>query len=111
MKTLFFFFLGSSKTPSSWAKETRGRRSSSGHKRSASWGSAEHLREASPSRSDRVGGQLLEVTPAQPTLCSALRWPNSGTSCRSAPVMPRPRQDASSPNPPFQCATPRASLR
>lgn len=37
-------------TPSSWAEETRGRRSGgggSGHKRSASWGSAEHLREAS----------------------------------------------------------------
>lgn len=38
-------------TPSSWAEETRGRRSggggSGGHKRSASWGSAEHLREAS----------------------------------------------------------------
>lgn len=36
-----------SKTPSSWAEETRGRRSVGGHKRSASWGSAEHLREAS----------------------------------------------------------------
>uniref|UniRef100_A0A667Z6Y3 Family with sequence similarity 117 member A n=1 Tax=Myripristis murdjan TaxID=586833 RepID=A0A667Z6Y3_9TELE len=34
-------------TPSSWAEETRGRRSIGGHKRSASWGSAEHLREAS----------------------------------------------------------------
>uniref|UniRef100_A0A3Q0RH28 Family with sequence similarity 117 member A n=1 Tax=Amphilophus citrinellus TaxID=61819 RepID=A0A3Q0RH28_AMPCI len=34
-------------TPSSWAEETRGRRSVGGHKRSASWGSAEHLREAS----------------------------------------------------------------
>lgn len=42
--TCVFF---SSKTPSSWAEETRGRRSSGGHKRSASWGSAEHLREAS----------------------------------------------------------------
>lgn len=40
----FFFFF---KTPSSWAEETRGRRSAGGHKRSASWGSAEHLREAS----------------------------------------------------------------
>lgn len=38
-----------SKTPSSWAEETRGRRSVGGHKRSASWGSAEHLREASTS--------------------------------------------------------------
>lgn len=37
------------KTPSSWAEETRGRRSGGGHKRSASWGSAEHLREASTS--------------------------------------------------------------
>uniref|UniRef100_A0A7N6B1X0 Family with sequence similarity 117 member Aa n=1 Tax=Anabas testudineus TaxID=64144 RepID=A0A7N6B1X0_ANATE len=36
-------------TPSSWAEETRGRRSVGGHKRSASWGSAEHLREASVS--------------------------------------------------------------
>ncbi|XP_034396217.1 protein FAM117A isoform X2 [Cyclopterus lumpus] len=35
-------------TPSSWAEETRGRRSSGGHKRSASWGSAEHLRETLP---------------------------------------------------------------
>ncbi|XP_024249774.2 protein FAM117A isoform X3 [Oncorhynchus tshawytscha] len=32
-------------TPSSWAEETRGRRSVGGHKRSASWGSAEHLRD------------------------------------------------------------------
>nr|XP_020461103.1 protein FAM117A-like [Monopterus albus] len=32
-------------TPSSWAEETKGRRSVGGHKRSASWGSAEHLRE------------------------------------------------------------------
>ncbi|KAM9843031.1 protein FAM117A [Aulostomus maculatus] len=32
-------------TPSSWAEETQGRRSIGGHKRSASWGSAEHLRE------------------------------------------------------------------
>lgn len=37
------------KTPSSWAEETRGRRSGGGHKRSASWGSAEHLREVSTS--------------------------------------------------------------
>lgn len=37
-------------TPSSWAEETRGRRSSSGHKRSASWGSAEHLREVAKLR-------------------------------------------------------------
>ncbi|KAA8585426.1 hypothetical protein FQN60_004120, partial [Etheostoma spectabile] len=34
-------------TPSSWAEETRGRKSAGKHKRSASWGSAEHLREAS----------------------------------------------------------------
>uniref|UniRef100_A0A8D3DWW1 Family with sequence similarity 117 member A n=1 Tax=Scophthalmus maximus TaxID=52904 RepID=A0A8D3DWW1_SCOMX len=34
-------------TPSSWAEETQGRRGVGGHKRSASWGSAEHLREAS----------------------------------------------------------------
>ncbi|XP_037544533.1 protein FAM117A [Nematolebias whitei] len=32
-------------TPSSWTEETRGRRSAGGHKRSASWGSAEHLKE------------------------------------------------------------------
>uniref|UniRef100_H2TWD3 Family with sequence similarity 117 member Aa n=1 Tax=Takifugu rubripes TaxID=31033 RepID=H2TWD3_TAKRU len=38
------------KTPSSWAEETRGRRSSGGHKRSASWGSAEHLREVAKLR-------------------------------------------------------------
>ncbi|XP_034567835.1 protein FAM117A isoform X2 [Notolabrus celidotus] len=37
-------------TPSSWADETRGRRSSVGHKRSASWGSAEHLREVAKLR-------------------------------------------------------------
>ncbi|XP_056870542.1 protein FAM117A [Takifugu flavidus] len=37
-------------TPSSWAEETRGRRSSGGHKRSASWGSAEHLREVAKLR-------------------------------------------------------------
>uniref|UniRef100_A0A8C5HJC9 Protein FAM117A-like n=1 Tax=Gouania willdenowi TaxID=441366 RepID=A0A8C5HJC9_GOUWI len=35
-------------TPSSWAEETRGRRSVGGHKRSASCGSAEHLRETMP---------------------------------------------------------------
>uniref|UniRef100_A0A8C6K9L3 Family with sequence similarity 117 member A n=1 Tax=Nothobranchius furzeri TaxID=105023 RepID=A0A8C6K9L3_NOTFU len=34
-------------TPSSWAEDTRGRRSAGGHKRSASWGSAEHLKEVS----------------------------------------------------------------
>ncbi|XP_068194082.1 protein FAM117B isoform X2 [Antennarius striatus] len=37
-------------TPSSWADETRGRRSGGGHKRSASWGSAEHLREVAKLR-------------------------------------------------------------
>lgn len=37
-------------TPSSWADETRGRRSAVGHKRSASWGSAEHLREVAKLR-------------------------------------------------------------
>ncbi|XP_033826895.2 protein FAM117A-like isoform X1 [Periophthalmus magnuspinnatus] len=37
-------------TPSSWAEETRGRRSASGHKRSASWGSGEHLREVAKLR-------------------------------------------------------------
>lgn len=42
--TVIIFF---SKTPSSWAEETRGRKSAGKHKRSASWGSAEHLREAS----------------------------------------------------------------
>ncbi|XP_071383793.1 protein FAM117A-like isoform X1 [Centroberyx affinis] len=35
----------STQTPDSWADETQSRRSGSGHKRSASWGSAEHLRE------------------------------------------------------------------
>lgn len=39
----------STQTPSSWAEETRGRRRSGGHKRSASWGSAEHLKEVSKS--------------------------------------------------------------
>ncbi|KAL0993274.1 hypothetical protein UPYG_G00105540 [Umbra pygmaea] len=37
-------------TPISWAKEPRGRRSVGGHKRSASWGSAEHLREVAKLR-------------------------------------------------------------
>uniref|UniRef100_A0AAY5L547 Family with sequence similarity 117 member Aa n=1 Tax=Esox lucius TaxID=8010 RepID=A0AAY5L547_ESOLU len=37
-------------TPSSWAEEPRGRRSVGGHKRSASWGSAEHLREVAKLR-------------------------------------------------------------
>ncbi|KAG7504547.1 hypothetical protein JOB18_011714 [Solea senegalensis] len=37
-------------TPSSWAEETQGRRSAGGHKRSASWGSAEHLREVAKLR-------------------------------------------------------------
>ncbi|XP_051572342.1 protein FAM117A-like isoform X3 [Myxocyprinus asiaticus] len=35
-------------TPSSWIEETRGRRGGGGHKRSASWSSAEHLRETMP---------------------------------------------------------------
>ncbi|KAM9457442.1 protein FAM117A isoform 1-T3 [Clarias gariepinus] len=37
-------------TPSSWTEETRGRRGGAGHKRSASWGSAEHLREVAKLR-------------------------------------------------------------
>ncbi|XP_016329790.1 protein FAM117A-like isoform X1 [Sinocyclocheilus anshuiensis] len=37
-------------TPSSWIEETRGRRGGGGHKRSASWGSAEHLREVAKLR-------------------------------------------------------------
>ncbi|XP_034449768.1 protein FAM117A isoform X2 [Hippoglossus hippoglossus] len=37
-------------TPSSWAEESQGRRSAGGHKRSASWGSAEHLREVAKLR-------------------------------------------------------------
>ncbi|XP_068606521.1 protein FAM117A isoform X2 [Brachionichthys hirsutus] len=37
-------------TPSSWSEETRGRRSGGGHKRSASWGSAEHLKEVAKLR-------------------------------------------------------------
>ncbi|KAF1379835.1 hypothetical protein PFLUV_G00180200 [Perca fluviatilis] len=37
-------------TPSSWAEETRGRKSAGKHKRSASWGSAEHLREVAKLR-------------------------------------------------------------
>ncbi|XP_072549738.1 protein FAM117A [Salminus brasiliensis] len=37
-------------TPSSWTEETRGRRGGLGHKRSASWGSAEHLREVAKLR-------------------------------------------------------------
>ncbi|XP_036391346.1 protein FAM117A-like [Megalops cyprinoides] len=32
-------------TPTSWSEEEQGRRVGGGHKRSASWGSAEHLRE------------------------------------------------------------------
>ncbi|KAF7664969.1 hypothetical protein LDENG_00158750 [Lucifuga dentata] len=35
----------STQTPDSWSGKTQSRRSSSNHKRSASWGSAEHLRE------------------------------------------------------------------
>ncbi|XP_012681405.2 protein FAM117A isoform X1 [Clupea harengus] len=37
-------------TPSSWAEDSRGRRGGGGHKRSASWGSAEHLREVAKLR-------------------------------------------------------------
>ncbi|XP_043956208.1 protein FAM117A isoform X2 [Gambusia affinis] len=37
-------------TPCSWTEETRGRRSVGGHKRSASWGSAEHLKEVAKVR-------------------------------------------------------------
>ncbi|XP_034750838.1 protein FAM117A isoform X3 [Etheostoma cragini] len=37
-------------TPSSWAEETRGRKGAGKHKRSASWGSAEHLREVAKLR-------------------------------------------------------------
>lgn len=37
-------------TPCSWTEETRGRRSAGGHKRSASWGSAEHLKEVAKLR-------------------------------------------------------------
>ncbi|KAJ8389974.1 hypothetical protein AAFF_G00112590 [Aldrovandia affinis] len=32
-------------TPSTWSEESRGRRAGVGHKRSASWGSVEHLKE------------------------------------------------------------------
>lgn len=32
-------------TPSTWSDESRGRRAGAGHKRSASWGSAEHLKD------------------------------------------------------------------
>ncbi|KAM3860045.1 protein FAM117A-like [Diretmus argenteus] len=35
----------STQTPESWSDRSQSRRSGSGHKRSASWGSAEHLRE------------------------------------------------------------------
>ncbi|XP_033466521.1 protein FAM117A-like [Epinephelus lanceolatus] len=35
----------STQTPDSWSDKSQSRRSSSSHKRSASWGSAEHLRE------------------------------------------------------------------
>ncbi|XP_008327539.1 protein FAM117A isoform X2 [Cynoglossus semilaevis] len=37
-------------TPTSWAEEIQGRRCVGGHKRSASWGSAEHLREVAKLR-------------------------------------------------------------
>ncbi|XP_057673922.1 protein FAM117A isoform X1 [Corythoichthys intestinalis] len=37
-------------TPSCWAEETQNRRSFGGHKRSASWGSAEHLKEVAKLR-------------------------------------------------------------
>ncbi|XP_061605122.1 protein FAM117A isoform X1 [Phyllopteryx taeniolatus] len=37
-------------TPSCWAEETQARRSFGGHKRSASWGSAEHLKEVAKLR-------------------------------------------------------------
>ncbi|XP_014330912.1 protein FAM117A-like isoform X1 [Xiphophorus maculatus] len=37
-------------TPCCWTEETRGRRSAGGHKRSASWGSAEHLKEVAKVR-------------------------------------------------------------
>ncbi|XP_056143461.1 protein FAM117A-like isoform X2 [Lampris incognitus] len=37
-------------TPRSWTEESRGRKGIGGHKRSASWGSAEHLREVAKLR-------------------------------------------------------------
>ncbi|KAM4535371.1 protein FAM117A isoform 1-T1 [Fundulus diaphanus] len=37
-------------TPCSWTEETQGRKSVGGHKRSASWGSAEHLKEVAKLR-------------------------------------------------------------
>lgn len=37
----------SSQTPDSWSDNSQSRRGSSSHKRSASWGSVEHLREVS----------------------------------------------------------------
>lgn len=61
VKTLKLF-LTCSQTPSSWAEETRGRRSASGHKRSASWGSAEHLREASDVPANKWNTPPLYIT-------------------------------------------------
>ncbi|XP_028843077.1 protein FAM117A-like isoform X2 [Denticeps clupeoides] len=37
-------------TPSSWSEDSRGRRGAGGHKRSASWGSTDHLREVAKLR-------------------------------------------------------------
>ncbi|CAG07240.1 unnamed protein product, partial [Tetraodon nigroviridis] len=63
----------------------------------------------SPSPGSHPG--VSDPDPAQASLFCPPRWPNSGTSCRSAPATPRPLQDTSSPNPRSQRVTPRASLR
>ena len=51
----------SPQTPSSWAEDSRGRRGGGGHKRSASWGSAEHLREVSFSPQGPPPGPVLNL--------------------------------------------------
>uniref|UniRef100_A0A3B4A3T0 Uncharacterized protein n=1 Tax=Periophthalmus magnuspinnatus TaxID=409849 RepID=A0A3B4A3T0_9GOBI len=89
-------------TPSSWAEETRGRRSASGHKRSASWGSGEHLREQildipdghrAPAPVQRCSsGSQSEPSPGplDPALLSPSQSPSEdcGALCSSSSALP-----------------------
>ncbi|KAM9783862.1 protein FAM117A isoform X1 [Syngnathus typhle] len=66
-------------TPFCWAEETRARRSLGGHKRSASWGSAEHLKEVAKLR-QQLQKRSRHAAPSAPGYEAWHRPPTAGVT-------------------------------
>ncbi|XP_030611271.1 protein FAM117A-like [Archocentrus centrarchus] len=95
----------STQTPDSWSDRSHSRRGSSSHKRSASWGSAEHLRGIAKLKQQLHQGSKPTVSGGHDKDCQR-RYPQGGRSLGTAQTQPIPIPPAplSTLVPPLRCS-------